>query len=71
MDWEDARSLAGVYVDMVRQQNLQRDRLVREGAQQCWKDSNKQSDCCSCRRLSYNYVAIDNQIANVSAACAQ
>lgn len=58
----------GVYVDMVRQQHAQRAHLVAHGACQFWRESEAQTDCAQCRKLSYITVAIDNQISAVSRA---
>ena len=58
----------GVYVDMVRQQHAQRAHLVARGACQFWRESEAQTDCAQCRKLSYITVAIDNQISAVSLA---
>ena len=58
----------GVYVDMVRQQHAQRAHLVAQGACQFWRESEAQTDCAQCRKLSYITVAIDNQISAVSRA---
>lgn len=68
MDEGDARSLAGVFVDMVRQQHEQRGLLVRCGAQQLWKECTQLTDCCRCKRLSYITVALDNSVSSVSPA---
>lgn len=65
MDESDARSLAGVFVDLVRQQHEQRALLVRRGAQQLWKECDQLTDCCCCKRLSYITVALDNEISSV------
>ena len=71
MDEADARALAGVFVDMVRQQHAQRRVLVKQGAEQLWKEADQLTDCCRCKRLSYITVAIDNMVSSVSAPSAQ
>lgn len=71
MGEEDARALAGVFVDLVRQQHAQRRVLVQQGAQQLWKETDQLTDCCRCKRLSYITVAIDNQVSSVSTPSAQ
>ncbi len=65
MEEADARALAGVFVDMVRQQHAQRRVLVKHGAEQLWKEADQLTDCCRCKRLSYITVAIDNQVSSV------
>ena len=71
MGEDDARSLAGVFVDMLRQQHAQRRVLVQKGAQQLWKEADQLTDCCRCKRLSYITVAIDNQVSLVSLPSSQ
>lgn len=68
---DEDRSLAGTFVDIIRQQNLQRACLMDWGAQQYWKETDHMADCCKCKKLSYITVAIDGKADAVSISLCQ
>jgi len=71
MDRRGARSLAGIFVEMIRQRNAQRRHLVAGAALQCWKASGEQSRCFSCKRRTLFTATVAGDNSEVISVCAQ